>query len=151
MGEVTVRGEAGTLRTNVRAGAHALVADEPTSVAGGTDLGPGPYDLLLSALGACTSMTLLLYAKKKGYPLERVTVTLKHDRSHAADCVQCETTSVDLERIETVIHLEGALTDEQRDKLLAMAAKCPVHRTLESKLFLPIRFGLPDASQVPEV
>jgi len=143
MTEVTVRGEAGTLLTHIQAGAYALLGDEPKTVPGGTDQGPGPYDLLLSALGTCTSMTLLLYAQRKKYPLERITVTLTHDRIYATDCAECDSKDGRIERIETVIHLEGALSDEQRNSLLAIAEKCPVHKTLMSKIDLPVRFGLP--------
>src|SRR5260221_6819818 len=117
----------------IAAGAHALRADEPESV-GGLDSGPGPYDLLLAALGACTSMTVRLYAEHKKLPLERVTVRVKHDKIYAADCEDCETKDGKIDRIDRVLELEGALDDAQRAKLLEIADKCPVHRTLHSEV-----------------
>ncbi|MDX1574837.1 MAG: bifunctional alpha/beta hydrolase/OsmC family protein [Kiloniellales bacterium] len=123
----------GKFAQRVAAGPHHLRADEPLSV-GGDDSGPGPYDLLLAGLGACTSMTLRLYAERKGWPLERVTVTLSHDKIHAEDCAECETKSGRLDRIERRLLLEGALGGEQRARLLEIAEKCPVHRTLESEV-----------------
>ena len=117
----------------IAVGPHALRADEPAS-AGGLDSGPDPYDLLLAALGACTSMTLRLYADHKGLPLERITVRLKHDKIYAADCEDCETKDGKIDRIDRVIELEGALDDAQRAKLLEIADKCPVHRTLHSEV-----------------
>ena len=134
-GEVrTETGERG-FATYVTAGGHALRADEPVD-AGGTGSGPGPYDLLLSALGACTGMTLRLYADRKGWPLERIDVTLRHDRIHAGDCAECETKTGLLDRIEREITLHGPLDDEQRRKLLEIADKCPVHRTLKSEILI---------------
>ena len=124
----------------IAAGPHRLRADEPESV-GGDDSGPGPYDLLLAGLGACTSMTLRLYAARKGWPLERVTVTLSHDKIHAEDCADCETKSGRLDRIERRLTVEGDLDDQQRAKLLEIADKCPVHRTLESEVLVTTRLG----------
>ena len=120
---------AGTFRTEVRAGRHRLVADEPTSV-GGEDLGPTPYDLLAASLGACTSMTLQMYAARKGWPLERATVRLRHERVHADDADRCEDREPRVDRLERELVLEGPLDGEQRARLLEIAERCPVHRTL---------------------
>jgi putative redox protein len=117
----------------IAAGPHFLRSDEPEA-AGGLDSGPGPYDLLCAALGACTSMTMRLYADLKKIPLERATVRLKHDKIHAADCEDCETREGKVDRIDRVIELEGPLDDAQRAKLLEIADKCPVHRTLHSEV-----------------
>jgi uncharacterized OsmC-like protein/fermentation-respiration switch protein FrsA (DUF1100 family) len=119
----------------VSIGPHRMLADEPVA-AGGEDTGPGPYDFLLAGLGACTSMTLRLYADRKSLPLERVTVTLKHSRIYAEDCAECETKAGMLDQIERVIAMEGALDAEQRGKLMEIADKCPVHRTLTSEIHI---------------
>ncbi|MBM3546668.1 MAG: OsmC family protein [Alphaproteobacteria bacterium] len=113
----------------IRAGRHTLSADEPTSV-GGNDEGPSPYDLLASALGACTSMTIRMYAERKGWPVERITVRLYHEKVHARDCADCEAKPQKIDRIERQIRLEGPLDGEQRKRLLEIADKCPVHQTL---------------------
>ncbi|MCG8590302.1 MAG: bifunctional alpha/beta hydrolase/OsmC family protein [Proteobacteria bacterium] len=133
-GEVVVEetGE-GRFHQSVAVGRHRLVADEPATV-GGTDRGPAPYDFLLAGLGACTSMTLRLYAERKGWPLERVSVRLRHSKIHATDCEACETQSGRLDRIDRAIALEGPLSVEQKERLLEMADRCPVHRTLESEV-----------------
>jgi len=123
----------GTFQQDILAGAHRLVADEPVA-AGGLDSGPGPYDLLLAALGACTSMTIRLYAERKGLPLRRVEVKLRHSRIHATDCAECETREGMLDRIERAITLEGDLDASQRARLMEIADKCPVHRTLTSEI-----------------
>jgi uncharacterized OsmC-like protein/fermentation-respiration switch protein FrsA (DUF1100 family) len=117
----------------VSIGPHRLLADEPVA-AGGEDSGPGPYDYLLAGLGACTSMTMRLYADRKALPLERVTVTLKHSKIHAEDCAECETKAGMLDQIDRSIAMDGALDAEQRKKLMEIADKCPVHRTLTSEI-----------------
>ena len=124
----------------VQAGRHRLRADEPTAV-GGDDSGPNPYDLLLAALGACTSMTVRMYAEQKKWPLRRVSVELKHDKVHAGDCAECETRDGKLDKIERVLTLEGELDDAQRQRLLEIASKCPVHRTLHSEVWIPTRLA----------
>ena len=114
------------------AGAHAFYADEPESL-DGDDLGPDPYELLLWALGACTSMTVMMYARRQGWDLRDVRVHLHHERVHASDCESCDDPNARVDRIERVIALEGNLTAEQRRRLLAIAARCPVHRTLQNR------------------
>jgi uncharacterized OsmC-like protein/alpha-beta hydrolase superfamily lysophospholipase len=123
----------GRFQQEVRVGTHRLLADEPVD-AGGLNSGPGPYDLLLAALGACTSMTLRLYAERKALPLDEVTVRLNHAKIHAADCESCETKEGMLDRIDRTITLSGNLDDGQRARLLEIADKCPVHRTLTSEI-----------------
>ena len=132
-GLVVVRGAADGFAQEIIAGAHHLRSDEPTS-AGGTDSGATPYDLLLAALGSCTSMTIAMYARRKQWPLERVTVRLRHSRVHAADCAACETEGPHLTVIDRDIVLDGALGEEQRSRLLAIANRCPVHLTLTSRI-----------------
>lgn len=117
----------------ITVGPHHLVADEPVA-AGGEDAGPGPYDFLLAGLGACTSMTMRLYADRKSLPLDRVTVTLKHSKVYAKDCAECETRDGMLDQIERDIAIDGALDTEHRKKLMEIADKCPVHRTLTSEI-----------------
>src|SRR5579859_477402 len=123
----------GKFQQMVSVGPHQLLADEPAA-AGGDDTGLAPYDLLLAGLGACTSMTMRLYAERKALPLERTTVTLRHNKIHAEDCAECETKAGMLDQIERVITMEGALDAEQRKRLLEIADKCPVHRTLTSEV-----------------
>ena len=120
----------------ISAGRHRLRADEPEAV-GGDDSGPGPYELLLAALGACTSMTVRMYAEQKKWALERVSVELRHDKVHATDCAECETREGKIDRIERVLTLEGNLDEAQRARLLEIANKCPVHRTLHSEVWNP--------------
>ncbi len=122
----------------VSIGPHLLLADEPAS-AGGEDTGPGPYDFVLAGLGACTSMTMRLYADRKSLPLERTTVTLSHSKIHAEDCAECETKAGMLDQIDRVIAMEGVLDAEQRKKLMEIADKCPVHRTLTSEIHIVTR------------
>ena len=138
MTTVIVRGDATGLAQEIETGRHRLVADEPVE-AGGTDTGPSPYELLLAALGACTSMTLSMYARRKQWALERVTVRLRHDKIHAKDCAECETKEGMLDRIEREISLTGPLDAEQRERLLAIANRCPVHRTLVSEVDIRTR------------
>jgi putative redox protein len=123
----------GKYTQQVSAGRHMSLADEPVAV-GGDDAGPSPYDLLLSALGTCTAITLRIYADRKGIPLKRATVWLRHDRVHAQDCADCETDKGLLSQITRDIHLEGELDDEQRLQLMGIADRCPVHRTLTSEI-----------------
>jgi putative redox protein len=129
--EVGETGE-GRFMQRVRAGRHALIADEPRAV-GGDDQGPGPYDYLLAGLGACTSMTVRMYAERKGWPLERVSVRLQHDRIYAEDCADCETSDGKIDEIKREIDLTGPLDGEQREKLMEIADRCPVHRTLTTE------------------
>ena len=123
----------GKFQQTVTSGPHQMLADEPLA-AGGADTGPGPYDLLLSALGACTSMTMRMYADRKSLPLERITVTLKHNKIHAEDCAECETREGLIDQIDRVIAIEGTLDADQRQRLMEIADKCPVHRTLTSEV-----------------
>ncbi|WP_333843743.1 bifunctional alpha/beta hydrolase/OsmC family protein [Pelomicrobium sp.] len=128
----------GKYAQTICAGHHRLRSDEPLTY-GGSDTGPSPYQLLLASLGACTSMTLRMYAEQKGWPLERVAVELRHEKIHAADCETCETKEGKVDRIERVIELVGPLDEAQRQRLLEIANKCPVHRTLHSEVIIPTR------------
>jgi uncharacterized OsmC-like protein len=139
-GVVIVRGAATGFAQNIIAGPHQFVGDEPTSM-GGTDSGPTPYDLLLAGLGSCTSMTIAMYARRKQWALERVTVRLRHSRVHAEDCAACETRTARLTLIERDIELEGVLDEEQRGRLLAIANRCPVHLTLTSQIDIRTRLA----------
>ncbi len=121
----------GQFQQEIMIGNHRLLADEPVKD-GGLGSGPGPYDLLLAALGACTSMTVRLYADHKQIPLLRTQVRLRHEKIHAADCAECETREGKIDRIDRTITFQGELTAEQRARLMEIAAKCPVHRTLKS-------------------
>lgn len=132
----------GRFRQAVRAGRHMFLADEPVAM-GGDDAGPNPYDLLLAGLGACTSMTMRMYAQRKGLPLDHVAVELRHAKIHAEDCESCETKAGMVDRIERRIQIRGALTPEQRQSLMAIAEKCPVHRTLHAEIRV-------DTLEVPE-
>ncbi len=137
-GWVVVGGPASGFAQEIASGAHRLRSDEPAS-AGGGDTGLSPYDLLLAALGSCTSMTIGMYARRKGWPLESVRVRLSHSKIHAEDCADCETKAGRVDRIEREIELVGDLSDEQRDRLLEIAGKCPVHRTLTSEVRIDSR------------
>jgi putative redox protein len=141
-GEVVVT-ETGTGRftQRVRIGPHALWADEPASVAGGLDTGPSPYDYLLAGLGACTAMTLRLYAERKQLPLERVEVRLSRKKIHAKDCEDCETTDGMLDQIDRTLAVPGPLDAAQRQRLLEIADKCPVHRTLTGEVKIRTRLA----------
>ena len=137
-GLVVVRGAADGFLQEVVAGSHNLVSDEPLS-AGGTDRGATPYDLLLAALGSCTSMTVAMYARRKDWPLERVTVRLRHSRAHAEDCATCETRDARLTIIDREIAFDGALGDDQRARLVEIANRCPVHLTLTATIQINTR------------
>jgi uncharacterized OsmC-like protein len=136
--EAVVQGSAGGFRQEVTVAGHRLVVDEPRAL-GGSDTGPSPYDLLISALGACTSMTLSLYARRKQWPLEAVTVRLRHSKIHAIDCADCDTKGGMLDGIERDVELHGDLSAEQRAQLLDIANKCPVHKTLRSEINIRTR------------
>jgi uncharacterized OsmC-like protein len=137
--EVVVRGNAQGFTQEIVVGPHQLTADEPKGV-GGNDEGPTPYDLLLAALGSCTSITVTMYAQRKGWPLQGVYTRLRHSRIHAEDCADCESKEGKFDHIELEIRLEGPLlSDEQRTKLLQIAEKCPVHRTLVTENVISTR------------
>src|SRR4051812_17860661 len=143
--DVVVRGNATGFVQEIASGSHHFRADEPASV-GGTDSAPTPYDYVLAGLGACTSMTVGLYARRKKWPLDDVVVGLRHSRIHAHDWADCETKEGMLDRIELDVDLKGALTDEQRAKLMEIASKCPVHRTLRSEMDIKVRPAAADKS-----
>src|SRR3954470_9218395 len=132
---VTVQGDASGFAQRIQVGPYELLVDEPLGV-GGTATGPSPYDLLVAALGACTSMTIALYARRKNWPLQKVSVELAHSKMHAADCEDCLTREGFLDRIEKKVFLEGELTPEQQARLLEIGSKCPVHRTLLSEVVI---------------
>jgi uncharacterized OsmC-like protein len=136
--EIVVRGGADSFKQEIIAGKHRLVADEPVS-AGGGDAGPDPYDYLLTSLGICTSMTVGFYARRNKWPLEKITVSLWHSRIHAKDCEECETKEGMVDRMDVEVGLTGPLTAEQHAKLMEIAAKCPVHRTLTSEINIRLR------------
>jgi uncharacterized OsmC-like protein len=132
--DVIVRSEQGLTQT-IEIRQHRLTADEPSS-AGGQDAGPDPYELLLAALGACTSITVRLYAQRKGWPLDGVQVALHHERIYAADCAECETRDGFLDRITKRLTLFGPLDQEQRQRLAQIAERCPVNRTLQREVVI---------------
>ena len=123
----------GKFGNNIRIGDHLVLADEPSS-AGGQDAGPSPYQLLAAALGACTNMTLRLYAAQKGWPLQRITTRVRHDKIHAQDCAECETKEGKIDQLRREIALTGPLDQAQRAGLMEIADRCPVHRTLTSEI-----------------
>ena len=135
---VIVRGGAANFQQEITAGKHHFVADEPVS-GGGGDAGPDPYDYLLASLGICTSMTIGFYARRNRLPLENVTVSLWHSRIHASDCEDCDAKDGMVDRIDVEVELTGVLTAEQHAKLMDIAAKCPVHRTLTSEINIRLR------------
>lgn len=143
--EVLVRGSASGFAQEITTAAHHFRADEPTSV-GGSDSAPTPYDYVLAGLGACTSMTVGLFARRKKWPLEDVVVGLRHSRIHAQDCADCETKEGMLDRIDIDVELKGPLTEEQRAKLMEIASKCPVHRTLKSEMEIKVGAASPAAA-----
>ena len=143
--DVVVRGNAREFLQEIVSGKHHLRADEPVAD-GGNDAAPGPYDYLLTALGVCTSMTIGLYARKTRMPLEHITVSLRHSRVHAKDCEECETKEGMLDRIDLDIELTGSLNADQHSRLMAVAAKCPVHRTLESEIDIRMNEGVTASS-----
>ncbi len=134
-GTVEVSTAGGKFAQGVRTPDHEFIADEPASF-GGSDHGPTPYDLLLAALGTCTSMTIKMYADRKKIPLENVRIELEHSRDHLEDCIDCEDKGVPIQAIDRAIELSGDLTEEQRQKLMEIADKCPVHKTLEGELHI---------------
>ncbi len=136
--DVVVRGNPRAFLQNITVGKHHLQADEPFSI-GGNDSAPDPYDYLLAGLGACTSMTIGLYARRSKWPLDNIIVTLRHSRMHASDCADCDTKIGMLDRIEVEIKLVGEITPEQRTKLMQIAHKCPVHRTLKGEIKIDVR------------
>jgi uncharacterized OsmC-like protein len=136
--EVVVRGNAREFLQEITVGKHQLRADEPLSI-GGSDAAPDPYDYLLAGLGACTSMTVGLYARQRKWPLENIIVSLRHSHIHAKDCEDCLTKDGMLDRIDVELELTGSLTPEQHAKLMEVASKCPVHRTLTSEINIRLR------------
>jgi len=136
--DVVVRGNSHSFEQQIAVGRNNLVADEPVN-AGGGDAGPDPYDYLLTALGACTSMTVGFYARRNKLPLEDIKVSLWHSRIYARDCEECETKQGLLDRIDLEVELTGSLSEAQHAKLIEIAAKCPVHRTLTSEINIRLR------------
>jgi putative redox protein len=131
--EVAARTLAGGFRTELNVAGHPLVADEPASV-GGTAEGPTPYDLLSAALASCTTMTLMMYAKHKGIELEAVTVRVRHEKVHAKDCEDCETAAGRIDEFVRELVIEGEISEQQRQRMLEIADRCPVHRSLHSEV-----------------
>ena len=142
--EVMVCGGPSSLRQVISVGQHQFFADEPKA-SGGSDEGPDPYELLLSALGSCTNMTLRMYADRKGWPLKEIRVVLTHSKNYSKDCVNCEQPAAMIDRIERRITLIGELSAEQRQKLLVIANLCPVHKTLTSGIDVQTQLVAPVA------
>lgn len=117
-------------KTTLTAGKHEIIADEPTSVEGGNDQGPDPYDMLLMSLGTCSAMTMKMYARRKKWPVEDIFIEMRHNKRHADDCADCENPESKIDSIEKELIIKGDLSQEQLDKLLDISKKCPVHRTL---------------------
>jgi len=138
--EVVIHGDGEGFHQEIFVDSHRLAADEPPE-SGGSGRGPDPYDLLLASLGACTSITLTMYAQSEGLPLRGVTTRLQHSNVHADDCAECETEEGKIDWIELHIELEWPLIDEQRSQLLEIAEKCPVHQTLTSETVIKIGSG----------
>jgi uncharacterized OsmC-like protein len=136
--DVLVRTGPSRFQQDISVGPHRLKSDEPSEY-GGNDAGATPYELLLAALGACTSMTVRMYAERKQWPLDAVQVSLSHDRVHAEDCAECETKEGLVDRIAMTISFTGHLSSEQRKRLLEIAGRCPVHRTLDSRIQINTR------------
>jgi len=129
-GWIVARAGASGFRTTLDMGGHSLVSDEPLSV-GGTGSGPTPYELMLGAVASCTAMTVRMYASRKQWPLESVTVRLRDTPAHIEDCMDCETQAVGPRQIDRIVHFEGPLSAEQHARLLQIADRCPVKQTLE--------------------
>jgi putative redox protein len=138
--EVVIHGDGEGFHQEIFVDSHRLAADEPPE-SGGSGRGPDPYDLLLASLGACTSITITMYAQSEGLPLRGVTTRLQHSNVHADDCADCETEEGKIDWIELHIELDGPLSDEQRSQLLEIAEKCPVHQTLTSETVIRIGSG----------
>ena len=138
--EVVIHGDGEGLHQEIFVDSHRLAADEPPE-SGGSGRGPDPYDLLLASVGACTSITITMYAQSEGLPLRGVTTRLQHSNVHADDCAECETEEGKIDWIELHIELDGPLSDEQRSQLLEIAEKCPVHQTLTSETVIRIGSG----------
>ena len=145
-GRVVTVTRGSSFRTEISAGRHVFVSDEPVAV-GGADAAPTPYDYLVAALGTCTGMTLQAYAARKGWPLEEVTVRLEHGKVHGIDEEQCAHREARMDRIERVLEIEGELSAEQRARLLEIADKCPVHRTLTAGVFVETRVAEDDSTE----
>ena len=140
---IACESSAGRYALDLAAGPHQLTASEPADV-GGADTGPTPYELLAAALAACTTLTLRMYTDRKGWQLGRLTVAVRYSRVHAEDCAGCETRATHLDRFERVIEVAGAIPPEQQAKLLEIADKCPVHRTLHGPVEVTTRLaGVP--------